>query len=122
MIIAAAILAVALFVVAFRMAGIVPIAADVVSVSRRAAAVIADSSLDDDAKERQIRAASKGLMVSFLQICLRTGVVLAVPAICLYAASLAGLIELTAVSETLLRWEFILLSTVAIVVVSIVWR
>lgn len=122
MITAAAILAVALFVVAFRMAGIVPIAADVVAVSRRAAAVMADRDLDDDAKERQIRAASKGLMVSFLQICLRTAVVLAAPAVCLYAGSLAGLIDLAAVSETLLRWEFILLSTLAIVVVGIVWR
>lgn len=122
MIIAAAILAVALFVVAFRMAGIVGIAADVLSVSRRAAAVMTDNGLDDDAKERQIRAASKGLMLSFLQICLRTAVVLAVPTICLYAADAAGLVSLTAVSDTLLGWEFILLSTVAIVVVSIVWR
>ncbi len=117
-----AIIIVALFIGTFRLFKIVPIAAEVFTVTRRVTAVILDSALDDDAKERAVRDASKRLMIQFLQITIRGAAVLAVPTVVLYGVDWVGLASFEDIVAFLLRWEVILISTLAVVLISLVWR
>ena len=117
-----AIIIVALFIGIFRLFKIVPIAAEVLTMTRRVTAVILDSALDDDAKERAVRDASKRLIIQFLQITIRAAAALAVPTVVLYGVDWVGLASLEDIVAFLLRWEVILISTLAVVLISLVWR
>jgi len=114
MIVVAAILAIASFAVAFRVLGVWPETAATLPVTRRALAVMADGSLDDDAKEREIRAASLRLLRGFVRITTRAAGALAPPTAILIALQLSGLVAVDAVAAFLLRWEVILAAGLAV--------
>jgi hypothetical protein len=108
----AAVVAAALFVVAFRLFRVWAVAADVLAVTRRAAAVMADGRLGDDAKEREIRAASKRLMGRSVEVTGRVAAVLGVPAAVLLGFDALGLASLDEVLALFLRWDVIVAGTV----------
>lgn len=118
----AAVVAVVSLVIAFRLLNVWPTAAEVLVVTRRAAAVITDGLVDDDAKEREVRAASKRLLRQFVVITARAAVVLAVPAAALLGFDALGLAPVEEVTAFLLRWEVILAGTVAVLTTGALWR
>jgi hypothetical protein len=88
---AVALVCVALFVVAFRVAHILPRASHAISRVRSAASVLADGSKTDDEKERVAREASLALFGSFLTITLLTALALVPSLLCVYIASWTGI-------------------------------
>jgi hypothetical protein len=92
------------FVAAFQASGLVVRARGVIATTRAALQVMMDPSLSDDEKEQRVRSASRSLLVAFCTIALRTGLVVAAPALVLYAADVLGLAPSAAVMAFLLSW------------------
>lgn len=90
----AAVVTVTSFAIAFRLLKLWPVVAEMIAMTRSAAAVMVDGGLDDDIKEREIRTASKRLMGRFVEITARTAVLLAVPAVTLLGFDALGLAPL----------------------------
>lgn len=114
----AAVIMVTSFAIAFRLLKLWPVVAQMIVMTRSAAAVIADRGLDDDIKEREIRTASKRLMGRFVEITARTAVLLAVPAVTLLGFDVLGLAPLDEVVAFLLRWDVVLAAMIAMVAVG----
>lgn len=122
MILVAAVATVALFLVAFRVLGVAAIAATALAATRQATAVMADGTLGEEAKEQAVRQASKRLMLLFLDITLRSALVLALPALALLLADSLGLVSFAVVTAFLLRWEVIAISALAMTGAAVLWR
>lgn len=122
MILVSAVATVALFLVAFRVLGVAAIAATALAATRQATAVMADGTLGEEAKEQAVRQASKRLMLLFLDITLRSALVLALPALALLLADSLGLVSFAVVTAFLLRWEVIAISALAMTGAAVLWR
>jgi hypothetical protein len=122
MILVSAVATVALFLVAFRVLGVAAIAATALAATRQATAVMADGTLGEEAKEQAVRQASKRLMLLFLDITLRSALVLALPALALLLADSLGFVSFAVVTAFLLRWEVIAISALATTGAAILWR
>ena len=118
----AAALAVAVFAAAMKLSGLYPAVLDAASIARRAASVIADSTLDDLEKEKLVQRHALLLLRRSLLITLRAAVVFGSPILLLAAMHLLGLASFQDVTALLLRWEAIAVTTVAALVVWAVWR
>lgn len=120
--VAAAVLSAALFLVAWRLSGIYPRLLSVFSLSREAARAMMDASLDDDQKERLARRYALKMLRCFVEVTLRTAVVLALPVGALLILDALDVVEFREVAEVLAMWEVILGSTAAALIVWFVRR
>jgi hypothetical protein len=109
-----ALLAVAVFLAAFRLSGIVRAALSAVEIARHSVRIMRDDSLDDGARETAVQAACLGLVGVFVSIAMRTLLVLLVSLALIWAAEQAGIAQSEAVVALLSRWDVILASTMAI--------
>lgn len=107
------------FILAFKFTGLVPKAREVIATSGRAAAAMADSSLDDDAKEAAVRRASLALFGGFGAILVRAALTLLAAWVPIQLADRAGLIPADAVMGFMMRLDVILATTV--IVIALVW-
>jgi hypothetical protein len=120
--VAAAALAVLIFVVAFRVSNIAALARDVVGTSGGALRVLSDPMLDELAKEQAVRMASLHLLKRFLQITLLAAAILVAPALLLVGLDTLGIVADERVYGILVTWQGVLASTLGVVLVSLVWR
>ena len=109
----AAAVAIAAFMAAFIASGLVTVATNAGMTARDSLRVMGDASLDDEAKERAVRAASLRLFGAFGAIALRSALVLAAPLAALWLFDLARLAPMDATIDFLLRWDVIIGATVA---------
>ena len=116
MIAAVALLSVAVFMVVFWLARIVPVARRAIAVVLEAFAALRNPAIGDDERESMMRRGSLTLLVAFLQIAIRSAVALAAAALPVYLADWAGLVPRGPVFEFLVRADVIAAITVATVV------
>ena len=114
-------LAVAVFAAALKLSGLYPAVLDAASIARRAASIIADSTLDDLEKEKLVQRHALLLLRRSLLITLRAAVVFGSPILLLAAMHLLGLASFQDVTALLLGWEAIAVTTVAALAVWAVW-
>ncbi len=114
-----ALIVVAGFVFLLRALKLIPKGAEVTTISRKALAVLRDSSLDDDAKGELMQAQAKRLFVLFFLLTFGCALALLAPAGLIYALDLAGLFVFNGVMQVLLSWEFLLITT--LVSVFVLW-
>ncbi len=79
-------------------------------------------SLNDDAKERAVRQASKRLFATLALLLLRTAAAVASPIAAIYALNGLGLVSADEVFAFLLRWDVALGSLAAFLLVGVFWR
>jgi hypothetical protein len=121
-----ALLSVVVFLAAFRLSGIVGVALSAIEIALPTVSAMRDSSLDDDDRERAVRAASLRLFGVFFSLLLRSLLVLLVSVALIWGAEQAGIAQSEAVIILLTRWDVILGSTVSICALYVlkvrVWR
>ena len=117
----AAALAVAVFAVAMKLSGLYPAVLDAASMARRAASVIADSTLDDLEKEKLVQRHALLLLGRSLLITLRAAAVFGSPILLLAAMHWLGLAKFEDVTALLLGWEAITVTTVVFLGAWAVW-
>lgn len=115
MIYAAALAAVALFVLALERFGVVRESRRAIAVSRDAIRIVPDASLDDDAKERMLQQASVTLFGAFASIAGRTIAAFAVSLVPLAVGEVTGLAPARAVAAWLATPEAIVVTSVLVV-------
>lgn len=108
----AAAVAIAAFMAAFIASGLVTVATNAGMTARDSLRVMGDASLDDDAKERAVRAASLRLFGAFGSIALRSALTLSAPLAVIWLGDMAGIAEAVATTDFLLRWDVIIGATV----------
>lgn len=113
----AAVAAAAVFGFFIRFLRIVPVAREVVAVSRGAVACMRDPAISDLEKERAMQRASISLMRGFLSILGRSAAAVAAAALLLLALDAIRLARLSAVTDLLATWQGIVLTTVAMILV-----
>ena len=118
----AAALAVAIFAAALKLSGLYPAVLDAAGLVRRAASVIADSTLDDLEKEKLVQRHALLLLRRSLLITLRAAAVFSSPVLLLAAMHLLGLARFQDVTALLLGWKAIAITTVAFLAAWVVWR
>ena len=106
-------LAVVVFAIALKFSGLYPAVLDASGLARRAARVIADSTLDDRTKEKVVQRDALLLLRRSVPILLRTAAVFGSPVLLLAAMHLSGLASFRDVTALLLGWKAIVLTTVA---------
>ena len=109
---AVALVSLALFVVSFRFAKILPIALQAMSRVQTATAVLADRSKTDDEKERAARDTSKVLFGSFFLITALTGLALVPSVLCVVLAVWGGLTGMDEVMDALVSVPLIVAAVV----------
>lgn len=120
--IAVGIAALVLFVVAFRLARIVPVASAAVGQARGALAVLGDRTKSDDEKERAARAAAGVLFGRFVLITGLTVLALIPAALCILLASWLGFAEAQAVMDALLSPWLIAAAVLFFAADYLIWR
>ncbi len=115
-------LAVAVFAAALRLSGLLPAVLDAAGIARRAASVIADSTLDDLQKEKLVQRHALLLLRRSLLITLRAAAVFGSPVLLLAAMHLLDLADFRDVTALLLGWEAVALTTAAFLAAWAVWR
>ena len=106
--------AIAAFVAAFYWSGLVARASAAVGVAQDAMTVIGDKTLEDEEKQPLVQAAALRLFGHFGLITLTAFLVLLAPGLVIWLADMAGVAPLSAVTDFLLSWQVILISTVVI--------
>jgi hypothetical protein len=112
MTLAIALVSLALFVVSFRLAKILPIALQAMSRVQTATAVLADRGKTDDEKERAARESSKVLFGSFLLITALTCLALVPSSICIALAIWGGLTRMDEIMDALVSVPLIVAAVV----------
>jgi hypothetical protein len=112
MTLAIALVSLALFVVSFRLAKILPIALQAMSRVQTATAVLADRGKTDDEKERAARESSKVLFGSFLLITALTCLALVPSSICIALAIWGGLTGMDEIMDALVSVPLIVAAVV----------
>ena len=110
-------LSVLAFIAAFEFLGLMPKAQEAIAVSRRAAGVMADASLDEAAKEKAAQAAAIELMKGFFGLVLRIAGILAAAYVPIFLADVTGLLPESEALAFMLRLDVILVTSVLVVVV-----
>jgi len=113
---AAALAAVACFIIAFERLGVVAVARGAMRSALDASRVMRDARLSDEEKERAVRASSLVLLRSFGSITIRSAAALAISLLPVLALQAAGLAALPAVNRLLLSWQGLLLASVTVAV------
>lgn len=107
-----AVVVVGLFVWLVHVLKLVPLAKDAIAISRRSAAIMGDSTLDDDAKETAIQQSAVRLIKLSFLLLVGSAVALAAPMGVIWLLEVVGLVSLDAVVTILLRSDFLVLATV----------
>lgn len=107
-----AVVVVGLFVWLVHVLRLVPLAKDAIAISRRSAAIMRDSTLDDDAKESAMQQSAVRLMKLSFMLLVGSAVALAAPMGVIWLLEVAGLVSLDDVVAILLRWDVLVLATV----------
>lgn len=116
MVVFAAVLAIALFIVVFRLLRVVAYGSEVLVVVRRSTAAMTNKEMDDDAKEAIVREATVRLLGLFVQITVRSAVAVLVPTAALFALQALDLVAVEEVVAFTLRWYVIVIAAVAMIV------
>lgn len=122
MIVAVSILSIAVFMVAYRVAGIYTITLDALASVRKATSVIRDDSLDDEQKEFLIKQSVIHLLKRFVQITTLGALILSLPIVLLLVFDALNIAQFQEVTNFLLRWEVVSVTTVGVVIISIIRR
>jgi len=122
MILLAAILSIATFVIALKALGVIKAGADVLHVSRTAVSVMRDSTLDEEQREVEVQQAAVRLLVLFLSITVRSIMVAALSLLPIWIMSVLGATTVNDVVLFLSRWDVISVSTVALLVAYLGWN
>lgn len=122
MIYAVAILAIAVFMVAFLLLRIVAVAKDAIATSRDVTRTLRDSGLTDDHKEQIVQKASVSLLVNFASITLRGAAALGLSYLVLMAADFADIARQDDVIDLLSSWEAIVITSVVLTAAWIAWN
>ena len=110
-------LSVLAFIAAFEFLGLLPKAQEAIAVSRRAAAVMADATLDEAAKEKAAQGAAIELMKGFLGLVLRIAGILGAAYVPIFLADATGLLPEAETLAFMLRLDVIAVTSVLMVVV-----
>lgn len=116
MITAVALISISLFLVAFAVVRVVPVAVAAIATAKRALGVMRDASLDDEAREKATQRASLQLFGAFACILLGSLLAVAVAFAPIYLADGLGLAKTEHVLAFLARWEVIVGTSVVICV------
>ena len=114
MILIAAALAIAAFVLGFQIFGIVPTARRIVGVAGGATAVMRDAEMDDEAKEKAIQKAALSMMGGAVSIFLRIAATLLLTLLPIYLLSWVGWVETGDVFAFLARIDVIIGATIVV--------
>jgi hypothetical protein len=120
-IVAAALVSVALFLLAFWFFRVIGAATAAAVTAQRAVAVMRDSRLDDRARERAMRRASLELFSGFASILVRSLSAVAFAALPIWAIDALGLAPARSVVGFLSRWEVIVTTTVVTTLGFFAW-
>ena len=107
-----AILVVVGFVVIAHFVGLVPRTAEVVARSRESVAVLKDPQLDDEAKERYMQRSAIALFKLLGLLLAGSCLALLLPFAVVWLGEEAGLLSLDSSIRMLLRWDFLVVTTV----------
>lgn len=110
----AAFAAIAVFLGAFQLLRVVPVASDAAGVAQEAMRSVRDSSLSDEEKEVLMQRASLKLLGGFVSLSVRGALALAFSAFPLFAMQWMGLTRVDDVVSLLSTWQAILATTVVI--------
>lgn len=113
------------FLLCFRLSGIIAASARAIDISRRSVAVMRELTTSEEVKEQMIRGYSIQLFGLFVSITVRGLVLLAAPMVLIAGFSFVGLVRFDEVIELLVSWEAILAITVILLVLMLLqkrWR
>lgn len=113
MIYLAAIVSIIACVLILRLVRAMPVALSMFAYARNSMSVLSQRDLDDDAKEQAARAASVRLFVMSADIGWRLMLAVAVPALGLFAAVKAGVLDEKALTAAIFSWPILLLGVIA---------
>jgi hypothetical protein len=122
MIVTIAVVAVLVFIVAFKLFRLVPISSNAVLVSRSALTVMQDTDLDDLEREKAIQQLSISLLGIAFSIFMRGILTVAVSAIPVFGAGYFGLVNSEEVFAYMFSFKFILFSSVFIIIALFLGR
>jgi hypothetical protein len=122
MIVTIAVVAVLVFIVAFKLFRLVPISSNAVLVSRSALTVMQDTDLDDLEREKAIQQLSISLLGIAFSIFMRGILTVAVSAIPVFGAGYLGLVNSEDVFAYMFSFKFILFSSVFIIIALFLGR
>ena len=117
---AASVLTVLFFLIAFHVLGLIAVARGALSQSRGAVAVMRDGDLSEDDKEAAVRRAALWLLRSTVSIIVRSVACLLISAIPVYALAAIGVTTPDDVLAFLSRWDVILISS-ALIAAGMYW-
>ena len=109
-----ALLSVAVFLVLLDRFGIVEKSTEVVTVARASLADVSNAALSDETKEAALRGHAVRLFALFFQMTAGLACALVGPLGLVWLGGRAGLLSFPAVTDTLMSWDFIVLTTLLI--------
>ena len=115
-------LAIAAFAFGLWWGRIVPVANEALKTTMTGLGAMMDNELDDHAKELAVRQAGIGLIVAAFSIFSRLALALAAAAAPIFIADSIGLVSNEAVISLMLRWDFIIVVSVAAILLSYIFR
>jgi hypothetical protein len=113
-IITISLVSVVLFLLAFSLLRIVPVATGATKTALEAVSAMRDPSLDDEAREKTIQNFSISLFGSFFSILIRSIAALLTAAVPIYAADKLEFVVAADVTDFLSRWDIIIILTLVI--------
>ncbi len=122
MIILVYLLTIALFCLAFYLTDMIKTARVSIAISRQAIEIISDPDLEDFAKETSIKKAATEMMKNCGLFFLKGGLTVAAVAIPLLSADLMDLASIAETSRFALRWDVLILTTLAMMLSIIILK
>jgi hypothetical protein len=101
---------------------VIPLSARVMAAGQEATRDLADTSMDDDTKEKVIQGHSLKMFGLFFRITLAAGAAILFPLGMIWSLDLMGLVSLKSVLDTTLSWPVLIGTTVLGVVVFLLRR
>lgn len=97
------------FIIVSKLVGLIEKCKQVFAISREAATILGDSSMDELEQERAIQQRALHLLRLFCVVTILSALAVLSPLLIVYGASLLGLVSLEQVIELTLSWRFIIL-------------
>ncbi len=113
---------VVLFSLAFFFTRISRTISQVLSISRDSFLTITDSGLDDDAKEKAVQRAAIDMLRQFGCLLFKVAAIGLATLMPPFVADAANLASFKDISSFSLRWDVLLVTTIAAIAVSVMWR
>ncbi len=110
------------FIIAFSVFGIVPRAQKAIGVAQSTTATMRDQTLDDEAKETAVQAASLMLLKQFFGLLVFGILTLVAAYIPLFLADMAGLAPAQTVLDFMLRLDVILITSAVLIALVVGFR